>query len=418
MFKHGKREEHLDDFIQWCYDGGLNCDYLEIKKLVSNESPKKSEQNAYGLFAKKDIDENELVMSVPDDLMLTTDSIDDPVLLELAKTDPLLRDMPNILLAFQLMHEYYKRSQSKWSPYINIFPSEYTTPLYYTDKDMSFLEGSSSSAIDAIKLCRNIYRQYAYFRKQMDNQNSLFHKLSFRTRFCYDFFRWAVSSVMTRQNVLPSRKGGGQRTALIPFWDMSNHEEGKPSTDYDSDNHKVLCYAMKEFQKGDEFTIYYGKRANADFLLNNGFVDPNNKYNVCYIYLKDGSVSQEVRQVFNISLSNKFILQPKGNELEPNLLKIYVLVQFDSKKLNQATDEIRSGAITAEDWITRERNQNKEIDERVERGIARRCEFLLEKYPKKPKQPETLIQRRISSLIELEKKILQSHLPKNVERHK
>lgn len=38
--------------------------------------------------------------------------------------------------------------------------------------------------------------------------------------------RWAVSSVMTRQNQIPLEDGSGLTLALIPLWDMCNHTNG------------------------------------------------------------------------------------------------------------------------------------------------------------------------------------------------
>ena len=38
--------------------------------------------------------------------------------------------------------------------------------------------------------------------------------------------RWAVSTVMTRQNQIPC-SNGRQVLALIPLWDMCNHNEGE-----------------------------------------------------------------------------------------------------------------------------------------------------------------------------------------------
>ncbi len=40
----------------------------------------------------------------------------------------------------------------------------------------------------------------------------------------FDEYRWAVSTVMTRQNLLPGTDGKGINT-LIPFWDMANHDQ-------------------------------------------------------------------------------------------------------------------------------------------------------------------------------------------------
>ena len=40
-------------------------------------------------------------------------------------------------------------------------------------------------------------------------------------------FSWAVSTIMTRQNLIPSKNATDTMIhALIPMWDMCNHEEG------------------------------------------------------------------------------------------------------------------------------------------------------------------------------------------------
>jgi len=44
-----------------------------------------------------------------------------------------------------------------------------------------------------------------------------------------EFFSWAVSTVMTRQNLIPSPDGSRMIHALIPMWDMCNHENGRVS---------------------------------------------------------------------------------------------------------------------------------------------------------------------------------------------
>lgn len=41
------------------------------------------------------------------------------------------------------------------------------------------------------------------------------------------FIRWAVSTVMTRQNLVPSSDGKTMIPALIPLWDLCNHKNGK-----------------------------------------------------------------------------------------------------------------------------------------------------------------------------------------------
>ena len=56
---------------------------------------------------------------------------------------------------------------------------------------------------------------------------------------------------------------------------LANHEyhsESEISTDFDEANDGTICMANRNFVKGEQFTIYYGKRSNADFLVHNGFV--------------------------------------------------------------------------------------------------------------------------------------------------
>lgn len=45
------------------------------------------------------------------------------------------------------------------------------------------------------------------------------------------------------------------------------------STDYDEEKNCCVCLAQKDFKKGDQFTIYYGKRHNVELFLHNGFVE-------------------------------------------------------------------------------------------------------------------------------------------------
>ena len=48
-------------------------------------------------------------------------------------------------------------------------------------------------------------------------------------------FRWAVSTVMTRQNQIPSAESEDDvDTALIPLWDMCNHTNGWVSSAVDA----------------------------------------------------------------------------------------------------------------------------------------------------------------------------------------
>ena len=123
-----------------------------------------------------------------------------------------------------------------------------------------------------MKQYKFVARQYAYFYR-------LFANTLLKDYLTYDEYRWAVSTVMTRQNMIPVSAEGeeGMMNALIPYWDMANHDQGRVSTDFDPVSNMSLCYARKKCARGEQLTIFYGVRANCDLLVHNGFVFPDNQ---------------------------------------------------------------------------------------------------------------------------------------------
>ena len=101
----------------------------------------------------------------------------------------------------------------------------------------------------------------------------------FSCGFHYDDFIWAVSCVMSRQNEIPSKAGMPPPTlALIPLWDFCNHSSGRITTFFNVENSTCDCYAQHSFNAHEEFTIFYGPRANSELLLQQGFVYPDNQH--------------------------------------------------------------------------------------------------------------------------------------------
>jgi len=203
----------------------------------------------------------------------------------LIERDPLLKTMPNVVLAIHLLIERNSPS-SFWEAYINVLPHAYNTVLYFTPKQLEGLKGSPALE-DALKQYKFVARQYAYFYR-------LFANTLLKDYLTYDEYRWAASTVMTRQNIVPH--AGGDKTtttsttttneeddnerlinALIPLWDMANHEQGEISTDYEIEaGGASVCLAQRDFAAGDQLTIFYGKRPNCDLLIHNGFVQADN----------------------------------------------------------------------------------------------------------------------------------------------
>lgn len=68
--------------------------------------------------------------------------------------------------------------------------------------------------------------------------------------------------------------------ALVPLADMLNHRLPKQTSWFYCDRSKgFVVQSLKEISAGSEVFDSYGQKCNSRFLLNYGFVLPNNPYN-------------------------------------------------------------------------------------------------------------------------------------------
>uniref|UniRef100_A0A8D0RQ85 protein-histidine N-methyltransferase n=1 Tax=Sus scrofa TaxID=9823 RepID=A0A8D0RQ85_PIG len=210
----GKREDYFPDLMKWASDNGASVEGFEMVNF---------KEEGFGLRATRDIKAEELFLWVPRKLLMTVESAKNSVLGPLYAQDRILQAMGNITLAFHLLCERADPN-SFWQPYIQTLPSEYDTPLYFEEDEVRYLQ-STQAIHDVFSQYKNTARQYAYFYKVIQTHPQA-HKLPLKESFTYEDYRWAVSSVMTRQNQIPTEDGSRVTLALIPLWDMCNHTNG------------------------------------------------------------------------------------------------------------------------------------------------------------------------------------------------
>jgi protein-histidine N-methyltransferase len=293
-----------------------------------------------GLRLKEKVARGEEVIRIPQKAMLSVDTAKASSIGTLIERDPLLKTMPNVVLAIHLLIERNSPA-SLWEPYINVLPHSYNTVLYFTPKQLEGLKGSPALE-DALKQYKFVARQYAYFYR-------LFANTLLKDYLTYDEYRWAVSTVMTRQNVVPRGEASESDNAadsnlmntLIPLWDMANHEQGEISTDYDLEARSSICLAHREFAAGEQLTIFYGVRSNSDLLIHNGFVYPANPDDS--LRLRLGVAKTDPLAAARLALlervgvvSQKFQLRrTPTTPLEPKLVAFLRVLQMDAPTLGE-----------------------------------------------------------------------------------
>uniref|UniRef100_A0A8C7W6G5 protein-histidine N-methyltransferase n=1 Tax=Oncorhynchus mykiss TaxID=8022 RepID=A0A8C7W6G5_ONCMY len=262
----GSREEFFPTLMAWAQESGASCEGFEIANFAGE---------GFGLRATKDIKAEELFLWIPRKMLMTVESAKNSVLGPLYSQDRILQAMGNVTLALHLLCERADPS-SPWLPYIKTLPGDYDTPLYYEEEEVRHLL-STQAIQDVLSQYKNTARQYAYFYKVIQTHPTT-SKLPLKDAFTYDDYRWAVSSVMTRQNQIPTEDGSRVTLALIPLWDMCNHTNGLITTGYNLEDDRCECVALQDYKENDQIYIFYGTRSNAEFVIHNGFFFQENAH--------------------------------------------------------------------------------------------------------------------------------------------
>lgn len=97
---------------------------------------------------------------------------------------------------------------------------------------------------------------------------------------------------------------------LSSFFQDKNDTE--PSTTYRVETESCVCIAPRNYAKGEQINIFYGERSNADFLVHNGFVYPENHHDV--LKIKFG-ISNSDSYMLRLALLRKLKLPPSGEYL-------------------------------------------------------------------------------------------------------
>ncbi|GMS89083.1 hypothetical protein PENTCL1PPCAC_11258 [Pristionchus entomophagus] len=314
----------LEEFLSWCDRKGIfrNVDVAEDPKL------------GYQLIAVEDQNAGDIVITVPRNAIFCLDQVKKLAgLRKLFLHDPMLAKMDNVGLALGVCALQLKEDSS-WAPYINILPSSFDTPLFFSLQQFEDLRPSPLFD-DALNHYRSIARQFTYYlsiiddsvnfdkRKKEDKQGKqppLLYDGPFNIgNFTFGLYRWAVSVVCTRINQLPSEyekmdekaKVPKQIPCLMPLLDMANHsfvEESSFHPGYSDMKDLAVLPVNTPVKKGEPITIVYGRRTTAEFLLMNAFspaVNPYNKYKLRIGLTKtDRFIKERLSQMSKLGYNN------------------------------------------------------------------------------------------------------------------
>eukprot|EP01112_Ceratiomyxa_fruticulosa_P009164 TRINITY_DN2390_c0_g1_i1.p1 TRINITY_DN2390_c0_g1~~TRINITY_DN2390_c0_g1_i1.p1 ORF type:complete len:536 (-),score=134.07 TRINITY_DN2390_c0_g1_i1:40-1647(-) len=378
-------ETNIKNFVLWINNNGCK---ISPKIQVSSGL-----LEGNGIVATDDIVEDEVLLEINPKVMMTQETALNSKIGQQFSRDPIGRGNSVVFLTLHLIAEKLEEKKSFWAPYINVLPKTFSTPPYWTLKDIEELKGSPTQG-ECIKIIVNIARTYAYLYQVFVASPVVLTPYSFT----WDVFIWGFSCVMTRQNKIPFFNDGTLvnkhevMLGLIPFWDFFNHTNGKITTFFastSSGGNTCLCHALKSYHPGEQVYIHYADRPTSDLLLNNGFVFTPNHSN----YLKIKFVLRKDDPLFvqkaTLLQTEDFTFQFKGNALPA-----YVMIFLRVSVMNE--DELNPYKSEEEKKKIQELSVNT-VSERNEKIATNLLLNKLKKqqisYPTTKEQDEELLQK-------------------------
>lgn len=174
-----------------------------------------------------------------------------PVGIELIRSQYEVRSKHTYLAVF-LLEERRKGRNSKFWPYIETLPANYSTvPIFFDQDQLDQLKGSFSLA--------KIDDRIDQLKKEYNGVCDSLTKLNFGGNHTYDDFVWARLVVITR--IFGISVNGVKTDGLVPMADMLNHkrpgQHGDTDTKwtYDDKQGGFIITATRSIQRGEEVFV-------------------------------------------------------------------------------------------------------------------------------------------------------------------
>ncbi|XP_045441178.1 SET domain-containing protein 4 isoform X2 [Pipistrellus kuhlii] len=244
---------------------------IRRRKLGSSQS---RGDTGRGLMSKTSLQEGQLIISLPESCLLTTDTVLRSRLGPyIARWQP--PPSPLLALCTFLVAERHAGDRSPWKPYLEVLPKAYTCAVCLEPDVVALLPRPLAEAAREQRM-----RVRELFTSSRGCFSSLQPLLSAAAKsvFSYRAFRWAWCTVNTRAVYMARGRRQGlsaepDTCALAPFLDLLNHS---PAVQVDAAfNEESRCYEVRTgsgCRRHQEVFICYGAHDSRRLLLEYGFV--------------------------------------------------------------------------------------------------------------------------------------------------
>ncbi|KAM7413907.1 hypothetical protein PAMA_018959 [Pampus argenteus] len=264
----------LQSFLQWCDRVGL---LLSNKVCVSKEGTAAD----YGMLAQDNIDEGEVLFTIPRSALLHHGTTKVSALLEQEKAS---LESPSgwVPLLLALLYEYTS-SQSHWKPYLSLWTDFRTLdhPMFWSKEERDrLLRGTGiPEAVDTD--LANIRREYTdvvlpFITRHPDLWNPDTHTLELYTQLVAFVMAYSFQEPQDEEDDdddEDEEEKAANPPMMVPMADMLNHVSNhNANLEFTPDSLKMV--SVRPIGKGEEVFNTYGQMANWQLLHMYGFTEP------------------------------------------------------------------------------------------------------------------------------------------------
>ncbi|KAJ8336618.1 hypothetical protein SKAU_G00378380 [Synaphobranchus kaupii] len=264
----GLSEDPLQNFLRWCKKVGLT---LSNKAYLSKEGT----VAAYGMLASGDIEEGEVIFSIPRTALLFQSTTKVKAVLEEGKAS-LESASGWVSLLMTLMWEYTS-PESYWGPYLSLWPDLKVLdhPMFWSEEErVRLLQGTGiPEAVDTD--LDNIHKEYSdivlpFIRLHPDLWDPEKHTLELYKRLVAFVMAYSFQEPLLEED---EDEKEPNFPMMVPLADMLNHVSNHSAhLEFTPDLLKMV--SVRRIKTGEEVFNTYGEMANWQLLHMYGFAEP------------------------------------------------------------------------------------------------------------------------------------------------
>eukprot|EP00468_Gymnochlora_sp_CCMP2014_P002079 CAMPEP_0167742408 /NCGR_PEP_ID=MMETSP0110_2-20121227/1411_1 /TAXON_ID=629695 /ORGANISM="Gymnochlora sp., Strain CCMP2014" /LENGTH=590 /DNA_ID=CAMNT_0007626599 /DNA_START=125 /DNA_END=1897 /DNA_ORIENTATION=+ len=275
-------------YAEWAISNGCKIRKCEIQRIAPTQS--RTCDMGHGLVAIEDITAGDVVVSIPEELVLVPQScMASEILAEISDTDDLAFRLAALVLA--IMSEACYGEASRHCILLKNHSPSPTCLQFWNENELKLLKGTSTymnfhaeiDVEDHNDLDPLPTQMWDWFRliirPFIQAHPEFFPGMSEDDEGLSQLYRWALAAECSNSFML----GDESFPALVPIWNIANHSPlcANLRLNYNHDEKRFEMIVSTDVEKGEQLFVSYGDLPNSELLRKYGFVDGSASSLVC-----------------------------------------------------------------------------------------------------------------------------------------